>query len=107
MLKLSSSTSTNTGVAPNQATASAVAANVKLGQSTASPWRPTPRHQDEAERVRAVGAGDDVLGAAESWKRDLQLAHLRPHDVVAMCQHALDRLVDIVRRFGRAAPQDR
>src|ERR1700682_840697 len=41
MLNVTSSTSTNTGVAPVSATASPVAQNVKDGQSTASP-RPTP-----------------------------------------------------------------
>src|SRR6266478_4915703 len=41
MLKVASSTSTNTGVAPVSATASPVAQNVNDGQSTASP-RPTP-----------------------------------------------------------------
>ena len=37
MLKVASSTSTNTGVAPVSATASPVAQNVNDGQSTASP----------------------------------------------------------------------
>src|SRR6266446_9171111 len=41
MLKVASSTSTNTGVAPVSATGSPVAQNVNDGQSTASP-RPTP-----------------------------------------------------------------
>src|SRR5712664_314553 len=41
MLKVVSSTSTNTGVAPVRATASPVAQNVNDGQNTASP-RPTP-----------------------------------------------------------------
>ena len=41
MLKLSSSTSTNTGVAPSQATTSAVATKVNAGTKTASPgFRP-------------------------------------------------------------------
>jgi hypothetical protein len=38
-LKLASSTSAKTGVAPTSATTSAVAANVKVGQMTASPGR--------------------------------------------------------------------
>ena len=41
MLKVASSTSTKTGVAPVSATASPVAQNVNDGQNTASP-RPTP-----------------------------------------------------------------
>src|SRR6266478_4955220 len=41
MLNVTSSTSTNTGVAPVSATASPVAQNVNDGQNTASP-RPTP-----------------------------------------------------------------
>ena len=57
---MSSSTSTNTGVAPNQATTSAVAAKVKLGQSTACRVQPL-RHQHQAERIGAVGAGDACL----------------------------------------------
>ena len=58
------------------------------------------RHQDQAKRVSAVGTGERVLGTAKIGQRDLQLAHLRPHNVVAMCQHALDCLIDILANSG-------
>jgi hypothetical protein len=46
------------------------------------------RHQAEAERVGAVGAGQYVLGAAERRQLLLQFGHLGAHDVLAVVDDA-------------------
>ena len=76
MLKVASSTSTNTGVAPVSATASPVAQNVKDGQNTASPAADALGHQHHQQRVGAAGAAHDMLGAAEVGEIGLELRSL-------------------------------
>jgi hypothetical protein len=57
--------------------------------------RPQPfGHENQRQRVRAVGAGDHVRCAAEGREVGFQLRHLRSHDVAAMVDDPQDRLVD-------------
>ena len=53
------------------------------------------RHHGHQQGLGARGAGDAVPGAAAGFQRLLELAHLGPHDVLAVVQHTLDARVDI------------
>ena len=113
MLKVCSSTSQNTGVAPSMAIASGVAGKVKAGQITASPG-PTPcASSTHQQRIGAARAGDGVLGTGRGGQPALELADLGPHDVLAVLQHAPHALIEGSRgcapagrqgRRGRSAP---
>jgi hypothetical protein len=99
-LKVSGSTSTNTGVAPTHGTTSGVAAKVKDGQNTASPGAHAPGHQRQGDGVGAVGAGQGQLGLAERRQLGLELAHLRTHHIGAAVEDGGDR-ASILSRIRR------
>ena len=92
-LKLSSTTSAKTGVAPNHATTSAVAAKVKLGQTTASPGRMPFAISTMASASVPFAQEMTWLRAAEGRKLGFERRDLRPEDVGAMVDDAQDRLV--------------
>ena len=52
------------------------------------------RHQADEQRLGAAGNGDAMPGARALRQRRLQLGHFRPHDVLAVIQHALHAGVD-------------
>ena len=62
-LKLSTSTSAKTGVAPTRTTASALATNVKAGTMTASTGPDPQSRQGEFEGVGAIRTGDALPSA--------------------------------------------
>ena len=94
MLKVASSTSTNTGVAPVSATASPVAQNVKDGQNTASP-RPTPLAISTINSASVPLAQlTTCLAPLNAASAGLELGHFRPVDELAMGEHAGNRLID-------------
>ena len=80
MLKCRPSTSTKTGVAPNQATTSAVAAKVKAGTSTASPG-PMPFAISASPSASVpLAQAQHVLGAAEFRQLRLEGGDLRARE---------------------------
>ena len=84
MLKVASSTSTNTGVAPVSATASPVAQNVNDGHSTASP-RPTSFAISTISSASVPLAQlTTCLAPLKSAKRGFQLGDFRTVDELAM-----------------------
>ena len=83
--------STKTGSALASATTSAVAAKVKLGTKTASPGADAGGHQRQQQRVGAVGAADRMLDADIGGELLLELGDLRPVDIFAGLDDALDR----------------
>ena len=68
MLKVSRSTSTNTGVAPRKATTSPVAKKVKSGTKTASPFN-TPGLQNQRHGLSAVAQVTQCLTPTYSANR--------------------------------------
>ena len=99
-MKVVSSTSANTGVAPTSATTSAVAQKVKDGQITASPG-PMPL------AISASTSASVPLAQVTAWRAPQNaassasnVAHLRAQDELAMIEHARDRGID---RAAKAA----
>ena len=50
------------------------------------------RHEADEQSLGAAGYGDAMLGARARGQRGFQLGHFRPHDVLAVLQHALHAL---------------
>jgi hypothetical protein len=89
-LKLVGTTSTNTGVAPTSATASALAE--KVGRHEHGITRADAlRHQDQTQSIRAARAADDVAHADVFSERRFELPDLRSHDEATVLEHPGDR----------------
>jgi hypothetical protein len=94
MFAVSSSTSTNTGLAPSSTIISAVATNVNGVVTISSPGFTPKRHQRDQQRFGAGGHRDAVPSTGIGFKLLLELAHLGTHDVLAMVEHALNARID-------------
>ncbi len=90
MLKVSGSTSTNTGEAPASATTSAGRREGE-GRHEHRVARPhAPGAQDQQQRIGAIGAGDGVFHARPCGDVLLELRHLRTQNPLAAFHGGLD-----------------
>ena len=84
----------NTGVAPNHATTSAVAANVKLGQNTASPALISRARKMSASASVPFEQDTTSLAPQNAGEVCLQHPDFRPENILPMRENAGDRFVD-------------
>ena len=101
MLKVSASTSANTGVAPSSATTSAVAQNVNDGTDHRIAGADALGHQYHQQRVGAAGAGYRMAGPAKRRQCGFEFPHLGSEHELTMIEHARDRRIDAA---AQAAP---
>ena len=100
MFAVSSSTSTNTGFAPISAIISAVAAKVNGVVTTSSPGFTSSASSAISSASVPEATATQCLAPVQAASRSSSSFDFRPHDVLAVVEHALDARVDALAQRG-------
>jgi hypothetical protein len=96
MLAVSSSTSTNTGLCAEEHDHLRGRDEGERRRDDLVAGLDPECHQRDQQRFGPRGDGHAMPGAGIRLELLLQLAHFRPHDVLAVIEHALDPRIDAV-----------